>query len=1512
MGNKVTVEVTEQTLYNIDILEDETTVVTVEIPQDIVTVEVSQFTVALELYNSDNDADGQPVFAKSGSDFTLRSFADDDKTIDISHTGPTSELIEIKLPDSGIRVQDAFTISSDSDDTANIVFNGSTIDINGVGDIAVTNLTATNATITNGTVTTLTGTGLDYDSGTIDTLTSTDITTGTIGATTATITTGNITTVNATALNTATLDTTGDATVGGSLTVDVDATITGNVAVTGNITAHDTTLSGNLVAVDVDADTGTIDTLNVVTAEASDEFIGDIRGAVRFRAKAGEALSKGEAVYISGISGNTPVVSRAKADSATTMPAYGLVFADANNNANVEIVEFGDLKGLDTATDSLALDKPVYVSPFSAGGITATRPSAATHLVQNIGLVNRVHQSAGAIKVGGSGRVNDVPNTFSILGDITTAANMSANNITITNDITADDVTATQATITTVNSTTNNATTVNATTVNTTDVVATGDVEALTGSIGTLDGATATYTTLNGTTVNATDVNTTDASITGTATIATGDITTVNSTTINASAINAANLTLTEDITARDGTFSRDVVISGDLTVSGTTTTINTETLELADNNIVLNSNHTGTPTQNGGITIERGDVDDAVFQWNETSDKFEVKVGSVDAVLRAETFEGNLTATQATITTGDITTVNATDVNTTNVDATQIDTTNLDVTTNITTVDIDATGTATIGTLDTTTATIPNLTSTNIDVNGGEIDGTPIGANSHTTGKFTNVYAQKVYVSSDATGLETSLSPNSLTVNEINAQSGRDYVIIKDALIPYNNYDLGTDDVSPSGIWSDGRWGKVWADDADFDGTVAITNLASTNSSTNDIPSLGDITPHSSTVTNSISTLTLGSNNGRWGGIWTDYINANELSGNTNIGGSLIPTTDNAYDLGSSSKKWRSLYLSGGSLFIEGQKVIGSTDGSIDFTTDDDENMTIFAGGSGTQGTMTLGSAGQVTTLQDQTINIGPAVGTGNTYVRNTLNASVLEVGELEISETLFNSTTPNQNLEIRTDGTGYLHANVADFYVGPLAGAVKIDENSIEVIGGDTLTLRDNVDVTGLIKVNDGYTLSSFDPYGPAGLPSTAMPTTIMGIGQEEGWAALSIRSRGEHAWGLTGFGIPNEKPRALLTLSGGRLDGSSDDYLNDADNFGSILFNPYSGYKTGTEWLTPSAYVEAIATEDHSSSGMGTKLVLNTTENGNQAGATDSSHTNKSITIQGTTLSTSDKLKIDDDVEITGQLSSNGSELSVADNLKIVGSGSANTVIGDAQIAGLYDTHGFKINADETNWAGITLEEYVGAGDKPLVSGFANATVAAQVIGGTPSAKTNVIANKRLLTIQGLAANQTDGTLPSTANFRVKGETTEDQTTSNRGTKLTFESIANGSNSTTESLKIQGNEIVINTSGNGFLKSGGDLTIDDDLIVTGSTNLNGNVTLGDANTDVVTATGKLKVSNGFNFTVLDTATANYLGSVLQIVETGDAAYISDGDSGSPCIGVWSGSSWKRIALGSDISSS
>jgi hypothetical protein len=61
------------------------------------------------------------------------------------------------------------------------------------------------------------------------------------------------------------------------------------------------------------------------------------------------------------------------------------------------------------------------------------------------------------------------------------------------------------------------------------------------------------------------------------------------------------------------------------LVVSGTSTTINTEEINLADNIILLNSNYAGSsPTENAGIEVERGTVDDNVsLVWNESSNRW-------------------------------------------------------------------------------------------------------------------------------------------------------------------------------------------------------------------------------------------------------------------------------------------------------------------------------------------------------------------------------------------------------------------------------------------------------------------------------------------------------------------------------------------------------------------------------------------------------------------------------------------------------------------------------------------------------------------------------------------------------------------------------------------------------------------------------------------------------------------------------------------------------------------------
>jgi hypothetical protein len=92
-----------------------------------------------------------------------------------------------------------------------------------------------------------------------------------------------------------------------------------------------------------------------------------------------------------------------------------------------------------------------------------------------------------------------------------------------------------------------------------------------------------------------------------------------------------------------------NLVVGGNLTVSGTTTTVNSETIALADNIIDLNSNFTtGTPTENSGLRIMRGDSSAVQLRWNESTDKWEFTTDgtnySVIAGLASPTFTGTVT----------------------------------------------------------------------------------------------------------------------------------------------------------------------------------------------------------------------------------------------------------------------------------------------------------------------------------------------------------------------------------------------------------------------------------------------------------------------------------------------------------------------------------------------------------------------------------------------------------------------------------------------------------------------------------------------------------------------------------------------------------------------------------------------------------------------------------------------------------------------------------------------------
>ena len=79
-----------------------------------------------------------------------------------------------------------------------------------------------------------------------------------------------------------------------------------------------------------------------------------------------------------------------------------------------------------------------------------------------------------------------------------------------------------------------------------------------------------------------------------------------------------------DDITAANMTASGNVIVTGNLTVNGTTTTVNSNTVNIGDNIIVLNSDETGTPSANAGIEIERGTSTNVLVRYKEAADRWE------------------------------------------------------------------------------------------------------------------------------------------------------------------------------------------------------------------------------------------------------------------------------------------------------------------------------------------------------------------------------------------------------------------------------------------------------------------------------------------------------------------------------------------------------------------------------------------------------------------------------------------------------------------------------------------------------------------------------------------------------------------------------------------------------------------------------------------------------------------------------------------------------------------------
>jgi hypothetical protein len=200
---------------------------------------------------------------------------------------------------------------------------------------------------------------------------------------------------------------------GGSGTV-TSVTGTSPITITGVATVAPNVTLGGINATQTTAGifsparlaSGTADATTFLRGDST--WTDDVPLQVSVKNTSGGALTKGTPVYATGTVGATAVIEIAAADASVSakMPAIGLLYQNLANNGTGLVMVMGTITSINTL--GYTINSGMFVAP--GGGLTNTRPTAATDLVQNVARVTRVNASTGEVLVLGPGRTNDVPN----------------------------------------------------------------------------------------------------------------------------------------------------------------------------------------------------------------------------------------------------------------------------------------------------------------------------------------------------------------------------------------------------------------------------------------------------------------------------------------------------------------------------------------------------------------------------------------------------------------------------------------------------------------------------------------------------------------------------------------------------------------------------------------------------------------------------------------------------------------------------------------------------------------------------------------------------------------------------------------------------------------------------------------------------------------------------------------------------------------------------------------------
>jgi hypothetical protein len=533
-------------------------------------------------------------------------------------------------------------------------------------------------------------------------------------------------------------------------------------------------------------------------------------------------------------------------------------------------------------------------------------------------------------------------------------------------------------------------------------------------------------------------------------------------------------------------TVNNNLVVKLDTTIEGsnlltTNTTFNlintvAETVNFAGEATIINvGNSTGTTVLNSAITevigdlkVQGGDIISDAASFNLLQTPTTINFADSATTLQIAAGSGTTTIRNNTVVTGDLT-VNGGDItsaaatfNLLNTDVGTINlggaasTVNIGFTNGSTNIRHNAHifGVLTVGSADSTVSTIESA---------------------DTSFYLANTTAENLYMGGAATVVEIGSTTGTTSINNDLAVDGA-ATFEQDVLI--KGGDLTTNQSTFNLV-------STTASTVNFAGAATAVNIGSADGSTvvkNNLQVDKDVEIRGGDLTTNQSTFNLVNGNATTvnfaggantvniaaPGSATNIAGALNVTGVTNVSNHILPTVNEAYDLGSSTNRFRDLYLSGNTIDLNGGTI--SYDGtSFNFqggtnvgqSVDTDSQTFDLLNSIAT----TINFGGDATT-----INLGAF--SGSTNIRNNLAVA----GQI----TLGSSDSSTSTLDV-TDTSFFLANSTAEtIYFGGAATSVNIG-----AVGGTT-TLNTGITVTGDtllesdLTVNGNLTLTSLNTTG------------------------------------------------------------------------------------------------------------------------------------------------------------------------------------------------------------------------------------------------------------------------------------------------------------------------------------------------------------------------------------------------------------------------------------------------